>query len=154
MHYRFHVNVFARPARVESGPTIDLRGLSLTALRGPAGQPLACDAYLPVDFEHAVAALQSLPRVDVEPDGFFVIAGETGPQHWHVSGHLFDYNDQLHRVELNGRCPRESFDALLSCFGWPATPLVFGPVEQGVLLAEADFRTWAAQTDDAADGHR
>jgi hypothetical protein len=154
MHYRFHVSVFGQPARVEQGPTIDLDGVNLTALRGPTGEPLACDAFLPVSFEEVVAALQSLPRVDVEPDGFFVIAGETGPQHWLVSGHLFDYGGRLHRVELHGRCPQTTFDQLLSCFGWPATPLVFGLVEQGVLLAEADFRAWATQFDDAAGGHR
>lgn len=150
MHYCFHVNLFARPAHVAPGLAINLRGLNLTVLRGRDGQPLLCDAFLPVCFEEATQALQALPRLDVEPDGFFIVAGETGPRHWHVSGHLFDYDDRLHRVELNGRCPRESFDALLSCFGWPATPLAFGLVEEGVLLDEPDFRAWAAQSDDAA----
>jgi hypothetical protein len=145
MHFRFHVNVFAKPANVVDGPTVELRGLQLATLRVADGQPLTFDAFLSVTFEQALDALGKLPRLDAEPDGFFVVAGGAGPTHWRVSGQMFDFDGRLHRVELNGACPSESFDALLSCLGWPVTPLVFELVEQGVALEESAFRAWAAR---------
>ncbi|HYO24205.1 MAG TPA: hypothetical protein VEQ85_04585 [Lacipirellulaceae bacterium] len=121
MHYQFHVNVFARPA----GKVFD--------------------AFLPVSFDEAFANLARLPRLDAEPDGFFVYAGGAGATHWCVSGQVADFGGRVHRVQLNGRCPAESLDALLGCFGWPATPLAFELIEQGAVLDETDFR--AASTE-------
>ena len=80
-----------------------------------------------------------------EPDGFFVLAGGSGPTHWSVSGHLWDFDGRLHRMELHGRCPQESFDAVLACLGWPRARLTFELVEQGVALDEAAFREWASR---------
>jgi hypothetical protein len=143
MHYRFHVNLFARPAAASSGESVELRGSALATLRRPDGAPLTFDAYLPVTFDEALAAVLKLPRADAEPDGFFVLAGGVGATHWAVSGNLFDFGGGLHRVELNGHCPAESFDALLACFGWPATRLAFELVEAGVALDETTFRKFA-----------
>jgi hypothetical protein len=144
MHYRFHVNLFALPTAASSGASVELRGSTLPTLRRPDGTPLTFDAYLPVTFDEVLAALLKLPRLDAEPDGFFVLAGGAGPTHWAVSGQLFDFGGRLHRVELNGHCPAESFDALLACFGWPAAPLAFELVEAGVALDEAAFRSYAS----------
>jgi hypothetical protein len=121
----FHVNVYARPSDFASN--FSLR-----------------DAFLPVSFEQALDALTRLPRMDVEPDGFFVLAGETDSVRWQIDGHLFDFGDRMHRVELRGECPAEMFDDLLRCFGWPETPLIFELVREGVALEEAAFREWAA----------
>lgn len=117
----FHINVYARPDSFASNPS-------------------ARDAFLPVSFEQALDALVQLSRLDAEPDGFFVVSGEADGRRWQISGHLFDFGDRLHRVELHGECPREAFDALLACFGWPATPLLFELVLEGVALEEAEFR--------------
>ncbi len=144
MLYRFHVNVFARPAHAVEGPTVELLGVALPTVRGADGRPLTFDAYLPVTFEQALDALAQIPRLDAEPDGFFVLAGDAGATHWRVSGHLYDFGGALHRVELNGACPVESFDAMLACLGWPAARLTFELVEQGVALDEAAFRAWAS----------
>lgn len=113
-------------------------------LQGADGRPLTFHAFLPVTFEQALDALRALPRLDAEPDGFFVLAGGQGPTHWRVSGHLFDFGDRLHRVELNGDCPAESFDALLACFGWPSMSFAFELVAEGVALDEPSFRVWAS----------
>lgn len=78
--------------------------------------------------------------MDTEPDGYFLIAGgESEGQRWVVNGQLFELGERLHRVELNGACPKETFDALLRCFGWPETELVFELVREGVTLDEASF---------------
>jgi hypothetical protein len=139
MFYRFHCNVFGRPSHVLADETVELRGLRLSTLQAPS-----FDAFLPVTFEQAIDALVKLPRLDAEPDGFFVIAGDAEGRRWQVDGHLFDFNDRLHRVELHGECPPDVFDALLACIGRPATPLVFELVMEGVALDEAAFRQWAA----------
>jgi hypothetical protein len=141
MHFCFHVNVFARPLQVAVADPIELRGVCITPLRGP----LTFDAFFPVPFDDALAALAKLPRLDAEPDGFFVIAGGQGASHWCVSGHMFDFAGRLHRVELHGDCPVESFDSLLACFGGVATPLVFELVQEGVALDAASFRVWASR---------
>lgn len=139
MLYRFHTNLFVRPSRLAAGGEIDLRGLRL-----PRVQATAYDAFLPVSFEQAIESLNRLPRLDSEPDGWFVIAGDHQGRRWQVDGHLFDFAGQLHRVEIHGECPPEAFDDLLRCVGWPQAPLVFELVMEGVALEEPAFRRWAA----------
>jgi hypothetical protein len=144
MHYRFHVNVFARTDRAVAGATLALRKVCVTPLRGPAGGPLFHEQTLGVSFDQALAALGRLPRLDAEPDGYFLFSGGRSAELWHVNGHLFDDGDALHRVELRGDCPAEAFDALLGCFGWPQATLAFELVREGVALDEADFRAYAS----------
>jgi hypothetical protein len=151
MHYRFHVNLFARPEQAVAGAPVELRGVQLTPLRAPDGQPPAFNAYLSISFDDALAALTQFSRLDAEPDGFFLLAGGQGPTHWSVSGHLFDYDGRLHRVELHGHCPAEVFDALLACLDWPRTPLAFELVREGVALDEPGFRAWAAASRDGVN---
>jgi hypothetical protein len=139
MLLRFHANIFARPPRALEGPPITLRGLALPTLR-----PQTFDAYFPLTFEQAYDALAKLPRIDIEPDGFFVISGDVDGRRWQLDGHLFDFGMRLHRVELHGDCPPATLDAILACFGWPQTPLVFELVMEGVALADFEFRTFAA----------
>ena len=138
MYYLFHANIFARPSHAADGEPVELRTLQLPTLRA---QPFS--AYFPVTFEQAIAALAQLPRLDAEPDGFFVIAGESDGQRWQVDGHLYDFHVRLHRVELHGQCPPAAFDAILACLGWPRTPLAFELVMEGVALDESAFRAWA-----------
>jgi hypothetical protein len=109
----------------------------------PARSP-TFDSYFEVTFEQAAEALGRLPRLDAEPDGFFLLNGEHEGRRWQIDGHLFDFADRLHRVELHGACPAETFDALLRCFGWPQTPVAFELVHEGVALDETAFRQWAA----------
>ena len=138
MRYQFHVNFYARPAEIGADSNVTLRGIELPTLRARAW-----DAFLPIGFDDAIAALARLPRLDAEPDGFFVVAGDDAHGRWQVDGHLYDFGERLHRVELHGECPLETLDALLGCVGWPATPLVCELVMEGVALEEAAFRRWA-----------
>ena len=128
----FHVNIYARPSGLARA--LDSAG----ALQWTDAQRVF-DAFLSVSFETAVAALASLPRVDVEPDGFFIFSGEGDEGPWHVSGHLFDFGDRLHRVALHGQCPAAELDALLKCFALNDAELVFELVRQGVVLDRRGF---------------
>ena len=139
MPYRFQANIFALPPQAAVGAIVTLRGVELPTLRAQT-----FDAFLPVTFEEAYAALALLPRIDIEPDGFFVISGDLDGRRWQLDGHLYDFGDRLHRVELHGDCPAESLDVILACIGWPATPLAFELVMEGVPLAEPAFRQFAA----------
>jgi len=79
-----------------------------------------------------------------EPDGSWIWSGGAGHDRWQVDGHLFDFAERLHRVELRGQCPPEELDRLLKCFGWPELSLSFEQVREGVRLEEAAFRAAAA----------
>lgn len=98
------------------------------------GEPFACT------WEAAAAALEALPRMIFEPDGSWIWSGGVGAERWQVDGHLFDFAGRLHRVELHGECPTQSFDQLLTCFGWPKERFTFELVREGVRLSEAEFR--------------
>lgn len=136
--YRFHVNIFARSNSRHTAECVPLRNLQLPTVRASR------DEFLPVTFEQVLDALASLPRLDAEPDGFFVTSGDIRGKRWQVSGHLFDFNEHLHRVELHGECPPPTFDAILTAIGWPATPLLFELVKEGVALEEPAFRQWTS----------
>jgi hypothetical protein len=94
-----------------------------------------------VTFDEAQQRLMQLPRMDTEPDGYFLVAGgEREGQRWVVNGQLFESGDRLHRVELHGRCPEATFDELLQCFGWPDVEIAFEMVREGLTLDESEFR--------------
>jgi hypothetical protein len=143
MHYRFHANVYVLPDGVAAREQVHLRGVDLPVLRTADGRPPTFDASFGVTFEDAIRFLARFPRLDAEPDGFFVIAGGLGPTRWQLDGHLYDFAGKLHRLELHGDCPREDLDALLECLDWPLTPLAFELVREGVAVDEAAFRAWA-----------
>lgn len=153
--YRFQANVFARPERgLETGEAT-LRGVGVSTLRGPGGGPPLFTATMPVTFEQMQQSLLALVRCDCEPDGFFLLTGGMGkaaPEaggFWRLNGHMHELRDQagaarMHRVELSGECPPAALDRVLGAMGWPDCEVVFELVQEGLTLAEADFRAWAA----------
>lgn len=152
-HYRLHVNVFAMPPQAKPGPVVTLRGVELPTLMGEHGGPPPFTAPLPVGFEEMQRQLLELPRSDCEPDGFFLLTGgkqdDPANPFWRLNGHMHEAamptgENPMHRVELNGDCSQEIFDAVLRTMGWPATPLAFELVQEGVTLEERAFREWAA----------
>ena len=104
------------------------------------GQPFTCS------WEQAAESLEALPRMIFEPDGSWIWSGEFGAKRWQIDGHLYDFEDRLHRVELHGSCPADMFDKLLVCFGWPETQLTMEMVREGVTVTEQEFREAAAIT--------
>ncbi|MDC0937265.1 hypothetical protein OAS39_13350 [Pirellulales bacterium] len=137
----FHVNVYACPSGIAPPATAAEHG---DALQWRPGQRVF-DSFLPVSFEDAVARLQQLPRVDAEPDGFFTFSGTSEGVTWQVSGHLFDFDERLHRVELHGECRVADFESLLQCITTADTELVFELVREGILLDTRGFLRLALQ---------
>jgi hypothetical protein len=79
-------------------------------------------ASFPVTFEAVFAALEAWPRMFIEPDGSFVwVSEERTPEGslaaWQIDGHLYDRDDRLLYVELQGTCPRSAFEQLLTVCG-------------------------------------
>lgn len=106
---------------------------------------------LQVTFDAALAALEKLPRLFIEPDGSFVWKGLTDSgQAWQVDGNLIDRGDVLAYVDVNGRCAEERFDELLRALGWPEATLAFELTRKGVTLDEAAFRALARTAEGAA----
>lgn len=139
--FNFRTNLYARPESLVAGDTIKLRDMEIATLRGSGPQTIF-NAYLPLTFEAALDKLQQLPRMDAEPDGFFVHSGEAEGARWQVDGHLYDFNNRLHRVELSGSCPQEQFEQLLAIFA-NETEVVFELIREAAVLDEANFRKWA-----------
>ncbi len=143
MLMRIHANVYALPAPVAAGPRVVLRGREFPTLGNSSGGPPRFDATLPVTFEAMQQQLLTLPRSDCEPDGFFLVTGGREETFWRLNGHMHELGAAMHRVELNGECPEETFDAVLKTMAWPGATLVFELVQEGVTLGEAEFRAWA-----------
>ncbi|QDS97338.1 hypothetical protein [Adhaeretor mobilis] len=144
---RFRVNLYARPDSLEAGEPITLRNVKLATLRG-RGQQTIFDAYLPVTFEAALAEMQKLPRMDAEPDGYYVFSGGQQGERWQIDGHLFDFSGRLHRVEMSGHCPAGVFAQLLAIFAPEASEekkseLAFELIREGVVMDKDNFLRWA-----------
>ena len=136
---RAHTNVYALPEKVSLGPSVPMRDAEFRTLVAAGGFL----ATLPRTFEQAQQRLSALPRCDIEPDGFFLVTGHEAGEFWRLNGHLNEYQDHLHRVELNGECPEHAMDSVLRAIGWPEAPLAFELVREGVALDEAEFRRYA-----------
>jgi hypothetical protein len=149
----FQATLHARSPEVMPGISLELRGRRLTTLIVP---PAALAHPFAMTFEEAAAALESLTRMFVEPDGSFVwvsanaIAADT-IQDWQIDGNLFDRNGRLLMVDLKGTCAEADFDRLLSVFGWPTTPIMFQLSREAVFLDEANFREYARRNKSSLD---
>jgi hypothetical protein len=143
----FHATLHARSPEVLSGGAIELRGALTPTLIVP---PAALAHPFAMTFEEAVAALERLDRMFVEPDGSLVwvssSAGEATTDLWQLDGNLFDRNGRLLFVDLKGSCPETELDRLLAVFGWPGTPVLFELTREAVFLDETQFRRYAARS--------
>jgi hypothetical protein len=144
----FHATVHARSGDVSQGVAIELRGQATPTLIVP---PTALAHPFELTFEEAVAALERLDRMFIEPDGAFVwvsasTAATGDEQAWQLDGNLFDRNGRLLLVDVKGSCPEVEFDRLLAAFGWPGTPVLFELTREAVFLGESEFRRYAARS--------
>lgn len=135
--YSLQVVIHVRPQGLEFGPSLRLSGRQVTTLK-----VLSTQLSLPflVSFETACERLEKLPRMFCEPDGSFVWVANEVARNWQLDGNLVDGPAGLMYVELAGKCPPSAFDQLLSCLGWPETPLVFQLVREAVFLDEVEMR--------------
>jgi hypothetical protein len=132
MDFSFHLTVHSRPEQELVHQQQALNGKSYTTI---CLSPRELTRPIPFDFESAMERLQQLPNMDCEPDGYFVWAmhGPAGKR-WQIDGHLFDRNDQLIYVELNGNCKMEDLERLLLCVGGHKTEFVYWLVREGLLV--------------------
>jgi hypothetical protein len=137
----FQITIHARPDGVPIGPIIDLGGRRVQTL---LVLPKLLATPFQASFEQAMAKLEKLARLFIEPDGSFVWASSQGESNrWQVDGNLFDRNGRLLFVDLKGTCPTEQFDQLLAALGWPETAVMFQLTREAVFLDEAEFRQFA-----------
>ena len=133
--YQFRTCIHPLATDATPSATVDLQGSGVESLRIES-PPFA----FAVTFDRASEILATLPRMFIEPDGSFVWAGELDGKSWQVDGVLYDEGPSLSYVELSGTCPPNDFDQFLAALGWPAAPVMFQLVEEGVFLGEAEFR--------------
>jgi len=140
--YRFAVTIHARPPGATATCSVELGRESFTALELDSNK---LTRPLPITFEQVFAALDAIDRVFIEPDGSFVWSGETDAGRWQLDGHLYDRNERVLFVQIQGRCPRETLDHLLRILTWPQAALVFQLQREAVILLEDEFRRYAAR---------
>lgn len=140
--YSFDATLHARDPATVDGPVVTLQGMQVRTLCPPQN---VAQPGLGRSFEEVAAALESLPRLHVEPDGSFVWVGNE-PQPWQVDGIIYDRAGQVAFVELHGNCPAEEFDRLLTSCGWPQRQIIFQLRQAGVFISESEFRRHGART--------
>ena len=136
--YHFHTLIRVTASAPAAGVPITCHGVTLQPRKL---EPVNLRPFA-VSFEETADRLSQLPRMQVELDGAFVWVASEDPS-WQLDGVLFDRDDRLFYVELNGCCPPSCLDAFLEALGWPDTSLVFELVREALVLDEADFRRFA-----------
>lgn len=98
-----------------------------------------------VSFEAALAGLERLPRMFIEPDGSFVWVEEAAGERRQLDGLLVDRGPMLECVELLGCCDEAMLERVLATLGWPDVALAFEDRASGQSFTEAEFRASARQ---------
>lgn len=139
--YTFEISLHRHPAEalVKGAPLADAWGTwpTVTAPHELLVVPLA------ISFDEAIERLCRLDRMYAEPDGSFVWVSPREGLSWQVDGNVFDREGRVVLIDMKGTCPPADFDRLLTCFGWPAEPLLFQLVRPAVFLEEPAFRRHA-----------
>jgi hypothetical protein len=92
-----------------------------------------------VDFESTIQTWELWPRMYVEPDGSFVWVGESSAGSWQIDGNLYDRNDKLWYIELQGTITAKDWSALLDSLQLKATEAVLSFAYNGEIVALADW---------------
>lgn len=138
--YTFEISLHPRSGAERPGPShADAWGAwpTLAVPHEQFGLPMA------IGFDEALDRLAALERMYAEPDGSFVWTSGREGLSWQVDGNLFDKDGRVLLVDMKGNCPREAFDRLLRCFGWPDQPVLLQLVRPAVFLDEDVFRRHA-----------
>ena len=141
MMYHFRISIHARPRGNIASSPMELAGKDYAVLQLDPARRMA---PIRVSFEEAVARLEHLPRMFIEPDGSFVWVGQQGTLAWQLDGCLYDRDQYVVYVAVAGTCPPRQFDQLLRAFGWPDAQLVFQIPRHAVFLSERELRRYAS----------
>jgi hypothetical protein len=137
MLYCFHVGIHPLARGAAAGQSIELAGRTIATL---AVSSEAARVAHRVTFDRCAEILATLPRMFIEPDGSFVWTGEQDGRAWQIDGVLYDQGPHLAYAEISGSAPPDEFDQLLAALGWPAAPLMFQLMPEGVFVSEAELR--------------
>ena len=118
---------------------------------GPAGIPDQLSKPLPMTFEQAIDALETLPRMFIEPDGSFVWVAEADSEPWQLDGQLHDGLGHLATVEIKGQVGADRWSQLVQCFGSENVTLLVQFVREGRFMTELEFRREWLRNDGASD---
>jgi hypothetical protein len=132
----FHAVIQSTPTTAPEFENALVDGKSLRTLK--IEQPI--DTTFACSFEEVATALELLPRMFLEPDGSFVWVIVQNDSRYQLDGNLVDDGTKLLSVEFKGTCSEETLNELLSKLGWPQQELIFQLVQQGIYMAEVDFR--------------
>lgn len=101
-------------------------------------------APFPLTFEAVFAALEAWPRMFIEPDGAFVWVGEERMPDgslaaWQLDGHLYDRDERLLYVELQGMCPRTAFELIVAASGVAVAEILIEHRRRGTVVSGQEF---------------
>ena len=95
---------------------------------GRAGEPLH------VSLEDALANLEQLPRMFVEPDGSFLwTSGAVAPD-WRLEGTIYDDGRVVRYMDLCGDCPLAAWKSFLSAFDETFNTVTLQLVENDLIV--------------------
>jgi hypothetical protein len=109
-------------------------------LYGPAGAPLG------VLFDEAVQRLTAIERLHYEPDGSLLLSG----RNWQIGGLIYDRDDVVQYVELQGTAPADQWRSVISAIAGPhVQPSVLRLQDQSLHdLQSFENWTWSPCADD------
>lgn len=138
----WHVTLHARPPGEFPAEARVLDGHELAALAIP---PQLLALPLPISFEEAYSALQSLPRMFIEPDGSWVWVSSDPEQPWQLDGMLYDRGGKLLYVELKGHAPEDVLAQVCEHFGCTPPDCVVQFVRHAVVVSLEEWWRWSSQ---------
>jgi hypothetical protein len=90
------------------------------------------------DFDTVAGRLRDIPRLHLEPDGWFILAGKEGL--WQVQGVVHDQGQQVGYLELKGTCDLESLQQIIGSLDVAIGDLLFQLASEGLFVAWPSFQ--------------
>lgn len=134
-----HVILQPRPADAEPGPSATLDGCRVATLKATA---LGDAPGWSLTFEQAVAGMERLPALFVEPDGSFTWGNPPGQPIWRIDGNLYDYDDRLRHIDLKLACPGARLLELTEALGLDSAKSIAQFVPQGRFFEIPELGRW------------
>lgn len=115
-------------------------------LYGPAGAPLGAA------FDDVVGRLTAIERLHYEPDGSLLLSG----RNWQIGGMIYDRQEIVQYVELQGTAPAEHWRSLIRTLAGPRGQVSVLRLQDQSLhdLQSFENSTWSASASDSASGAR
>lgn len=134
---RLHIYGLERAVTPEG--CVQVEGIELQTL--PIENP--SQAGLMMSFEALQRKLDDHPKIYFEPDGSLIWTGNVEGQVWQLDGMIYDFANQIQRIEFRGQCPIEIWREWLRLLDWPKQSLVLHLLRpQCFVLPEEIEKLW------------